>query len=328
MEHTLGKRIAEQRKRLGLTQDQLAEKLGVTAQAVSKWENEQSCPDISILPRLADIFGISVDALLGREEAVPPVSDKDADSGEEGNSWEFSYKSGRKAGILLALYILAVGAQLLTGKLLPRQLNIWTLLWTTALVVWGSFGIYPKFSFFRVGCLLVGGYAALDHWQVLPGKLGSELIIPICLILLGISIFVDAMKKKNKSHWHFSHKGKKEKYEHFELGKDSFSYHSKFHDGHQYISLPVMAYGAVHTNFGDCTVDLTGVATLAPNCTLEARTNFGDLTLFVPKRFTILPNTSSNFGDINIEGTPDPKPEGQLLLDARAGFGDVTVRYV
>ena len=50
MEQTLGKRIEENRKKLGLTQDQLAEKLGVTAQAVSKWENDQSCPDITMLP--------------------------------------------------------------------------------------------------------------------------------------------------------------------------------------------------------------------------------------------------------------------------------------
>ena len=42
MEQTMGKRIAANRKRLGLTQDQMAERLGVTAQAVSKWENEVS----------------------------------------------------------------------------------------------------------------------------------------------------------------------------------------------------------------------------------------------------------------------------------------------
>ena len=67
MEETLGKRIAAGRKRLGLTQDQLAERLGVTAQAVSKWENDQSCPDITMLPKLAEIFGITTDQLLGRE---------------------------------------------------------------------------------------------------------------------------------------------------------------------------------------------------------------------------------------------------------------------
>lgn len=68
MEQTLGKRIVAHRKRLGLTQDQLAEQLGVTAQAVSKWENDQSCPDITMLPKLAEIFGITTDELLGLEK--------------------------------------------------------------------------------------------------------------------------------------------------------------------------------------------------------------------------------------------------------------------
>lgn len=66
----MGKRIAANRKRLHLTQDQMAEKLGVTAQAISKWENDQSCPDIAMLPRLAELFGISTDELLGVESWV------------------------------------------------------------------------------------------------------------------------------------------------------------------------------------------------------------------------------------------------------------------
>lgn len=60
-------KIAELRKSAGLTQDALAEKLGVTFQAVSKWENALSCPDISLLPQIADIFNVSIDALFGLE---------------------------------------------------------------------------------------------------------------------------------------------------------------------------------------------------------------------------------------------------------------------
>ena len=67
MEETLGKRIIANRKQLGMTQDKLAEQLGVTAQAVSKWENDQSCPDITMLPRLSEIFGCTTDELLGIE---------------------------------------------------------------------------------------------------------------------------------------------------------------------------------------------------------------------------------------------------------------------
>lgn len=64
MEMTLGKRIAALRHQKELKQDELAEKLGVSPQAVSKWENDQTCPDISLLPQLAQELGISVDELL------------------------------------------------------------------------------------------------------------------------------------------------------------------------------------------------------------------------------------------------------------------------
>lgn len=53
------------RKSNGLTQDELAKLLGVSNQAVSKWEIGQSCPDIQLLPEIAHIFGVSIDELLG-----------------------------------------------------------------------------------------------------------------------------------------------------------------------------------------------------------------------------------------------------------------------
>ena len=69
---TLGRRIARLRLEHGMTQERLAGELGVTAQAVSKWENDLSAPDILLLPALSKTFGVSVDQLLG---VVPIVRD-------------------------------------------------------------------------------------------------------------------------------------------------------------------------------------------------------------------------------------------------------------
>ena len=52
MNETIGKRIAELRKSKGFTQEDLADRLNVSGQAVSKWENDQTCPDIGLLPQL------------------------------------------------------------------------------------------------------------------------------------------------------------------------------------------------------------------------------------------------------------------------------------
>ena len=74
MKKTLGTMIAELRKQQGMTQLELAEKMGVTDKAVSKWERDISCPDINSLPNLAEILGVSVEELMQiKKEAEAPV---------------------------------------------------------------------------------------------------------------------------------------------------------------------------------------------------------------------------------------------------------------
>ena len=73
MDMTIGKRIAHLRKEKGLTQEELAGHMGISPQAVSKWENDQTCPDISALPKLARLFGITVDELLEGKRETPAV---------------------------------------------------------------------------------------------------------------------------------------------------------------------------------------------------------------------------------------------------------------
>lgn len=74
MNETIGNRIAKFRKAKGLTQEELANQLGVSSQAVSKWENDASCPDIGLLPQLCRVLGVTTDELLtGRNNEVKIV---------------------------------------------------------------------------------------------------------------------------------------------------------------------------------------------------------------------------------------------------------------
>ena len=70
MKKTLGTMIAELRKEHGMTQLELAEKMGVTDKAVSKWERDLSCPDINSIPTLAEILGVSVEDLMQIKKAA------------------------------------------------------------------------------------------------------------------------------------------------------------------------------------------------------------------------------------------------------------------
>lgn len=67
---SIGNTIAALRKKRGLTQSELAEKLNVSNKAVSKWENGQGYPDISLFPALSSLFGVSIDYLMLQKKGI------------------------------------------------------------------------------------------------------------------------------------------------------------------------------------------------------------------------------------------------------------------
>lgn len=73
MDKTIGKKLYDLRKQSGFTQDYVAEKLGVSAQAVSKWENDIACPDIMTLPHIAELYAITIDELFKNDEVQSNV---------------------------------------------------------------------------------------------------------------------------------------------------------------------------------------------------------------------------------------------------------------
>ena len=77
---TMGTTIAALRKEQGLTQLDLAEKMGVTDKAVSKWERDLACPDVNSLPKLAQILNVTVEELMlaKPKEGTTPAEDHSA----------------------------------------------------------------------------------------------------------------------------------------------------------------------------------------------------------------------------------------------------------
>lgn len=339
MEQTLGKRIVAARKRLGLTQDQLAEQLGVTAQAVSKWENDQSCPDITMLPKLAEIFGVTTDALLGIEkknvrqaELVEKGEEFHESEGfhvENGN-WEFQWDGGRKSGVGLAVWLLLTGGLLLASTCLDWGVGFWEILWPSGLLVFGLFGIWPKFSFFPLGCSLFGGYFLLNNLHALPETLGKEVLLPVFILLFGLSLLVDALgkPKKGQFHIHRNGSGDKSRQSHCAMDGEGFECYTSFGEDHQCIHLSRLSLGKAEVSFGELTVDLSGCEEIADGCRLELNCSFGELEVLVPGNCRVEPVTSTAFATVDIKGCPNADTTDTIYMMCNASFGDISVTYI
>ena len=93
----IGVKIKELRKQRGMTQEQLADRMCVSFQAVSKWENNVAMPDISILPMLARFFGVSMDVLF--DFSLEEIEDKALEIAKE--SWKYRDDNDDKAREIL-----------------------------------------------------------------------------------------------------------------------------------------------------------------------------------------------------------------------------------
>lgn len=338
MEDTLGKRITAHRKQLGMTQDRLAEQLGVTAQAVSKWENDQSCPDISMLPKLAEIFGSSIDALLGveaRTQAVEAevvdaaVTEEDEPEGVhfQKDNWEFHWDGGRKSRVWFAVWVLLMGSMMLYNVLTHRQVALWDMAWPSALLLFGLKGLRPL-SFFRLGCALFGGYSLLENMRFTFLGLSSQVLVTAGVLLFGLSLLIDALGKPKGQHFSFTHNGKNPKRSRCETQDGTFNCSLSFGENCYVIDTPRLNHGEVTLSFGELTVDLSGCEEIAPGCTIDASCSFGELTIKVPGRYRVEADASTSFGNFAIKGSPDAEPAAVINLDASASFGEICVVYI
>ncbi|MBO4847876.1 MAG: helix-turn-helix transcriptional regulator [Clostridia bacterium] len=131
--------IAALRQKAGMTQQDLAEKLNYTDKAVSKWERGESVPDISVLKRLADIFGVTVDRLISDPGAEQTPTEQ-ADDGVRAAAHEqqtnmaklasiFGFRSERKFTVTLmaaaAVWFAAVTAFALLTVFAPQYPRPW-----------------------------------------------------------------------------------------------------------------------------------------------------------------------------------------------------------
>lgn len=338
---TIGDRIKFHRKRLGMTQEQLAERMGVSAQAVSKWENNLSCPDIAVLPELAAAFGISVDELLGKH---PPAGEKvyeaevveDAEKEKHGSSVSWEWDGGgmgvKLSGVFFAIYILVIGGLMLMNHLCAFDVSWWTLIWTCALIFIGICGQRRHFSLFALVLSLAGLYFLLSAYGLIKMELGWGIVFPTMLLLWGASLLIDILFGKHRK---YHGKNKKGVYNNnklrYEYSCDNGYLHCdmSFGEYRANVVTPMLRSGSIESSFGDFAVDFSACESLAPNCRIDVDNSFGELRLILPDKFRAEINKDGGIAEnISINGMPTAETQGVLLLQIENNFGNVVLRYV
>lgn len=110
----------------GLTQNDVAAKLGISRQAVSRWENGAAYPDIDNLTLLSEIYGVSVDELLGKKAAGSEIDQKEPHLQPESSSFLKNFLSNREYWIIILILVLT-SHQAVIGFIVSCYILVWTL---------------------------------------------------------------------------------------------------------------------------------------------------------------------------------------------------------
>ena len=337
MEETLGKRIAARRKALSLTQDALAEQLGITAQAVSKWENGQSCPDIAMLPKLAVIFGCTTDELLGvapkevRHIQNPSTQPPGTITGQDAASPLRKATSSPRAAIGFWLFLTGTVAFIDAIRLPPGDLadvGLGHIALSCGVFAFGLFSLFHRFSPLRLGCALAGG-AFIFNLITEPSIGDMDWYVPVLggVSLLGLDLFLDALQNRKRS-IPVGHRIPSCIQNHFEADDGSFTGVTSFGEDHHLITTPLLLQGQAEVTFGSMTLDLTGCESFAENCHLQLRSSFGEIQVLLPRRCRMEANIQTAFAACDTIGTPDPETDVRIYVNGNASFGHIRFRYI
>lgn len=331
-QQSMGKRIVQLRKEKGYTQEQLAELVGVSAQAVSKWENDVSCPDISILPQLADVLGVSTDELLGVKPIEPKVVIVDSqknnkeDDGKFSVSWDGG-KTAKKDGIWFAVLVIVLGAAFLIQRVGNLSFGIWGIVWPAVMIGLGVSWMVKRFSVFSLAVAGLGLYFLLFNLGEVTFVLTWSVIWPSLLVLLGLSILYEALVPHKHSLCGLNVHGNREKQNTYSETNDFIRYELTFGEENRRFAAERLMGGDVDVSFGKSELDLTGIKHVDANAKLNADVSFGTLELIIPRTIRLHIASDKSFGSIQVSGEPNADASETLLLNGDVSFGTMNVHY-
>ena len=330
-QQSMGKRIMQLRKEKGYTQEQLAEMMGVSAQAVSKWENDVSCPDISILPQLAEKLGVSTDELLGVKPIEPKVVIVDGQNKKDGDgsfsvSWDGA-KNVKKDGVWFAVLMIVLGIAFLLQRLNLVSFGIWGVIWPAVIIGLGISWMVKRFSFFSLAVAGLGVYFLLFNLGMISLVLTWGIIWPSLLVLLGLTILYEALipHKDKCCGVHFS--GDKNKRSQYREENGFVSYECSFSEENRKVAAEDFLGGDIEISFGKSELDLTNIKRVNQNAKLDVDVSFATFDLIVPKTMRVFLKSDKSFGSIQMNGEPNPDASLAINVDGDVSFGSMNIYY-
>lgn len=200
---TLGERIQYYRKKMGMSQETLAERLGVSRQAVSKWELNDSAPELDKLLAMADLFGCTVDDLLGRSGPAEGGADTAAQPAPEpprSDGWKEARRIARERGYYVGYLMMFWGGVEAVGALLMAV--VWRTV--TKSMMGDMSGVHHSLGGWG-GQIVVGGFdhmGGMDHTVSAISSaplllLGFAAVVGLVVAVIG-GVIVYRGKRKNK----------------------------------------------------------------------------------------------------------------------------------
>ena len=329
---TMGKRISDLRKGKGMTQEQLAQLLGVTPQAVSKWENDLSCPDISILPQLAEALGVTTDELLGRTPLrISEGSDKCNGKGHAHVSVRLRLNQAEK--IIFALLLMGIGLIFLLNAFhvieLGEEVTFGSVLWPFLVACMGVMACRSELNPISIGLFLFGVYMLLFNLGIIPAqyKLTWAMAWPVALILIGVTILLHFLLPKRKKEGGIFEVEKSDPV--FDCTDESgfIRIDSAFTSQTKCVETGAPFTGAkIDSSFGSLVLDLSQ-AEIQNGALIDADVSFGSLTVRLPAFVGANAACKTAFGGYDCPpGNPDA--EIKVSLNGDVSFGKIEVEYV
>ena len=229
-----------------------------------------------------------------------------------------------------AFFVLLVGALLFAARLLEWDVGFWGIVWPSALLIFSLASLFHRFRFTGVVCAALGGYFLVNNLGILELYPDKKLLFPALIVLVGISLLADALRKPKKGRFAIHKKGdiSHKQRKHFTQEGESFMCSASFAEVKHLISLPHLRHGKASVSFGEMKLDLSGCDEIDENCEIDVGVSFGSLRLNVPAQYQVECAAGTSFGEISTHGHPNEQCKGIITLTGGISFGELEIYYI